>query len=336
MLDIFNDITFAAFHYVWLFLIIPIIIAFWWWRNNQMQAEIKFSDGGLIQQLPKGWKVRLRWLPYFLRLITISALIVVLMRPQSRSSWKETKTEGIDIVLAIDVSYSMLAKDFKPNRLEVAKELAIDFINERPNDRIGLVIFSGEAFTACPLTTDHTILSNLLQDLQPGQLESGTAIGSGLATAVARIKDSKAKSKVIILLTDGVSNAGEIAPVTAGEIAKTFSIRTYSIGIGSYGKALTPVVVNQLGNLEYDYVNVEIDEPTMKKISALTNGKYFRAADKKSLGNTLKEIDRMEKSFISEKSFTNKSERYLPFALLAVACFLLEFLCREFIFRNTI
>jgi Ca-activated chloride channel homolog len=336
MLEIFNDITFAAFHYVWLFLIIPIVIAFWWWRKNQMQAEIKFSDRGLIQQLPKGWKVRLRWLPYFFRLLAISGLIVVLMRPQSRSSWKETKTEGIDIVLAIDISYSMLAKDFKPNRLEVAKELAIDFINERPNDRIGLVIFSGEAFTSCPLTTDHTILSNLLRDLQPGQLESGTAIGSGLATAVARIKDSKAKSKVIILLTDGVSNAGEIAPVTAGEIAKTFGIRTYSIGIGSYGKALTPVVVNQLGNLEYDYVNVEIDEPTMKKISALTNGKYFRAADKKSLGNTLKEIDRMEKSFISEKNFTNKSERYLPFALLAIVCFLLEFLFREFLFRNTI
>jgi Ca-activated chloride channel homolog len=336
MLDSFNDITFAAFHYVWLFLIIPIIIAYWFWRKNKMQAEIKFSDGGVMKNLPKGWRVHFRWLPYLFRLLAIAFLIIVLMRPQSRSSWKETKTEGIDIMLAVDISYSMLAKDFKPNRLEVAKEIAIDFINERPNDRIGLVIFSGEAFTACPLTTDHTVLNNMLSETQPGQLESGTAIGSGLATAVARIKDSKAKSRVIILLTDGVSNAGEIAPVTAGEIAKTFGIRTYTIGIGSYGKALTPVIVNQLGNLEYDYVNVEIDEPTMKKISSITGGKYFRAADKKGLANTLKEIDRMEKSYISEKSFSNKSEKYLVFALAAAFCFLLEFLLREVLFRNTI
>jgi Ca-activated chloride channel homolog len=336
MLDIFSDISFASFQYVWLFLIIPILIAFWVWRNNKLHADIQFSDGGIIQGLPKNWKVRLRWFPYLLRLLAISALIIVLMRPQSRSSWKETKTEGIDIMLALDISYSMLAKDFKPNRLEVAKEIAIDFINERPNDRIGLVIFSGEAFTACPLTTDHVILNSMLSETQPGQLESGTAIGSGLATAVARIKESKAKSRVVILLTDGVSNAGEIAPITAGEIAKTFGIRTYTIGIGSYGKALTPVTVNQLGNLEYDYVNVEIDEPTMKQISSLTGGKYFRATDKKALATTLKEIDRLEKSFISEKSFSNKSEKYLPFALLAVAFFLLEFLLREFVFRNTI
>ncbi len=336
MLDLFRDITFGAFHYIWLFLLLPVIILFWLWRRNKMQAEIKFSDGGVIKNLPKGWRVHFRWLPYLFRLLAIALIIIVLMRPQSRSSWKETKTEGIDIMLAMDISYSMLAKDFKPNRLEVAKEIATDFISERPNDRIGLVIFSGEAFTACPLTTDHTVLTNVLAETQPGQLESGTAIGSGLATAVARIKDSKAKSRVIILLTDGVSNAGEIAPVTAGEIAKTFSIRTYTIGIGSYGKALTPVIVNQLGNLEYDYVNVEIDEPTMKQISNITGGKYFRAADKKGLANTLKEIDKLEKSYISEKSFTNKSEKYLWFALAAAVCFLLEFLMREFLFRNTI
>jgi Ca-activated chloride channel homolog len=336
MIDLFGDISFEQFHFIWLFCLLPLIIGFWIWRRHKMQGEIKFSSSAIFNQISGGWKSKLRWLPKVFRVLTIAALIVVLMRPQSRSSWKETKTEGIDIVLSMDISYSMLAKDFKPNRLEVAKEIAIDFINQRPNDRIGLVIFSGEAFTSCPLTTDHIVLNNMLAEMQPGQLESGTAVGSGLATAVNRIKDSKAKSKVVILLTDGVSNSGEVAPITAGEIAKAFGIRVYTVGVGSYGKALTPVIVNQLGNLEYDYVNVEIDEPTMKKISSITGGKYFRAADKKGLETTLKEIDRLEKSFISEKNFSNKSEKFLPFALIAIVFFMLEFLAKEFLFRNTI
>jgi Ca-activated chloride channel family protein len=255
----------------------------------------------------------------------------VLARPQSRSSWKDIKTEGIDIVLSVDISYSMLAKDFNPNRLEAAKEVARDFIDARPNDRIGLVVFGGEAFTQCPLTTDHTVVKNLFKDVNAGMLAQGTAIGLGIADAVARVKDSKAKSRVVILLSDGVNNAGEIAPVTAGEIAKTFGVRVYTIGVGTMGKALTPVGVYPNGQFAYDYVDVEIDEGVMKKIAEETGGKYFRATDKESLRRVYKEIDKMEKTIISEKSFSDKEEHFLPFAIAAAVALLLEFIIKHLI-----
>jgi Ca-activated chloride channel family protein len=234
----------------------------------------------------------------------------------------------------MDVSLSMLAKDFKPNRMEVAKDVMMDFIEARPNDRIGLVLFGGEAFTQCPITSDHKILMNMFEQVKAGMLDQGTAIGMGLANAVARIKESKAKSKVVILISDGVSNMGEVAPLTAGELAKTFGVRVYCVGVGSKGKALQPVAIYAPGEYEYDYVDVEIDEKVMTEISNLTGGKYFRATNKESLVTISREIDKMEKTITSEKSFTNKAEHFLPFALTAAILLLLEFILRYTIFRS--
>lgn len=268
-----------------------------------------------------------------LRLITISLLIIVLARPQSRSSWKDVKTEGIDIVMALDISGSMLAKDFKPDRLEAAKEVASDFIDSRPNDRIGLVIFSGESFTQCPLTSDHAVIKNLFSGIHTGMVADGTAIGNGLATAVSRVKDSKAKSKVVILLTDGVNNQGSVAPLTAAEIAKAFDVRVYTIGVGTIGKALSPVSMYPNGQYEYGYVDVNIDEKTLGEIAAMTGGKYFRATDNEKLKDIYKEIDRLEKTIFEEKNFTNKAEHFLPFAIAALICLLLEYTLKNTVFR---
>jgi Ca-activated chloride channel family protein len=269
-------------------------------------------------------------------LLAISALIIVLMRPQSRSSWKDIKTEGIDIIMSLDISGSMLAKDFKPDRLEAAKEVAQDFIESRPNDRIGLVIFSGESFTQCPLTSDHAVLKNLFSGIHTGMVADGTAIGDGLATAISRVKDSKAKSKVVILLTDGVNNSGAVAPLTAAEIAKVFGVRVYTVGVGTRGKALSPIAMYPNGQYEYGYVDVNIDEKSLSEIAELTGGKYFRATDNKKLKEVYKEIDRMEKTIFEEKNFTNKAERFLPFAIAAAVLLLLEFLLRNTVFKSII
>ncbi len=277
---------------------------------------------------------KLRHSLFVLRLFALAFLITAIARPQSRSSWKNSKTEGIDIVMSLDVSLSMLAKDFKPNRMEVAKDVMMDFIEARSNDRIGLVLFGGEAFTQCPITSDHKILKNMFEQVKAGMLDQGTAIGLGLANAVARIKDSKAKSRVIILISDGVSNMGEIAPLTAGELAKTFGVRVYCIGVGTRGKALQPVAIYAPGEYEYDYVDVDIDEKTMTAISSMTGAKYFRATNKESLITISREIDKMEKTITSEKSFTNKAEHFLPFALTAALLFLLEFMLRYTVFRS--
>jgi Ca-activated chloride channel family protein len=325
------DLSFADKEYFWLLLILPVMIFWYVFRLKKREAELNFSSLEQIGAVRNSWKAALRHFVFALRVIAVGLVIVVLARPQSRSSWKDIKTEGIDIVLSIDISYSMLAKDFNPNRLEAAKEVARDFIDARPNDRIGLVIFGGEAFTQCPLTTDHTVLKNLFKDVNAGMLAQGTAIGLGIADAVARVKDSKAKSRVVILLSDGVNNAGEIAPVTAGEIAKTFGVRVYTIGVGTMGKALTPVGVYPNGQFAYDYVDVEIDEGVMKKIAEETGGKYFRATDKESLRRVYKEIDKMEKTIISEKSFSDKEEHFLPFAIAAAVALLLEFIIKHLI-----
>jgi Ca-activated chloride channel family protein len=333
VINYFNDIQFAEKHWFWLMAVLPVMIAWYILRLKKQEGEFNYSSFTLLKGIKSSAKAWMRHGLFGLRVLGLAFLIVALARPQSRSSWKDTKTEGIDIVLSLDVSLSMLAKDFKPNRMEVAKDVIIDFIDNRPNDRIGLVIFGGEAFTQCPLTTDHKVLRNMFPQIKAGSLDQGTAIGLGLATAVARIKDSKAKSKVIILVSDGVNNVGEVSPLTAGELAKTYGIRVYCIGVGSKGKALQPVAIYAQGEYEYDYVDVDVDDKTMTEISEYTGGKYFRATNKESLVNIYKEIDQMEKTIISEKSFSNKAEHFLPFALAAAIILLLEFVLRYTFFK---
>ncbi len=333
MISYFDDIQFAEKHWFWLMLVLPLMIVWYIWRLKKHEGELNFSSFTLFKGIASSNKARFRHVLFALRLMAIALLITALARPQSRSSWKNTKTEGIDIMISMDVSLSMLAKDFKPNRIEVAKEVIMDFIDARPNDRIGLVIFGGEVFTQCPLTSDHKVLKNMFPQIKAGSLNQGTAIGLGLADAVARIRESKAKSKVIIFISDGVNNVGEIAPLTAGELAKTYNIRVYCIGVGSKGKALQPVAMYAEGEYEYDYVDVDVDEKVMGEISDMTGGKYFRATNKESLVNIYQEIDKMEKTIVSEKSFSNKAEHFLPFALAAAILLLIEFLLRFTVFR---
>jgi Ca-activated chloride channel family protein len=334
MFSYFNDIQFAEKHWFWLLLIIPLMIAWYLWRLKKHEGEFKFSSFTLFNGIKPSNKAKFRHTLFVLRCTSLTLIIAALARPQSRSSWKNSKTEGIDIVLSMDISPSMLAKDFKPNRLEAAKDVIQEFIDARPNDRIGMVIFGGEAFTQCPLTTDHKVLKNMIPIIKVGMVEDGTAIGIGLATAVGRIKESKAKSKVVILISDGVNNVGEVAPLTAADLAKTFDVRVYCIGIGTRGKALTPVARYTQDEYEYDYVDVDIDEKTMTEISTMTGGKYFRATNKSSLRDIYAEIDKMEKTIISEKSYTNKAEHFLPLAIFATVLLLLEFLLRFTVFKS--
>jgi Ca-activated chloride channel family protein len=333
VISYFSDIQFAEKQWFWLMLVLPVMIAWYIWRLKKQEGEVNYSSFTLLKGIKPSSKAPSRHALFVLRLASIALIIAAIARPQSRSSWKDTKTEGIDIVISLDVSLSMLAKDFKPNRMEVAKEVIVDFIDARPNDRIGLVLFGGEVFTQCPLTNDHKVLKNMFPQIKAGSLDQGTAIGLGLAGAVARIKDSKAKSKVIILVSDGVNNVGEISPLTAGELAKTYGIRVYCIGVGSKGKALQPVAIYAQGEYEYDYVDVDVDDKTMTEISEYTGGKYFRATNKESLITIYQEIDKMEKTIVSEKSFSNKAEHFLPLALAAALILLLEFLLRFTVFR---
>jgi Ca-activated chloride channel family protein len=330
----FNDITFANKELLWLLLVIPVIIAWYIWKNRSYNAEIKVSSLGMFKGFKPGFRQYARHSLIVLRTLSVALLIIVLARPQSRSSFKDVKTQGIDIVMAVDISSSMLARDFKPDRLEAAKDVAASFIDSRPNDRIALVIFSGESFTQCPLTSDHAVIKNLFASIKTGMVRDGTAIGNGLATAVTRVKDSKAKSKVVILLTDGVNNQGSVAPLTAAEIAKAFSVRVYTIGVGTIGKALAPVSMYPNGQYEYGYVDVDIDEKTMTEIAEMTGGKYFRATDNNKLKEVYKEIDRLEKTIFEEKNFTNKAEHFFPFAVAAGILLLLEFLLKNFVFRG--
>ncbi len=334
MFDFFNDITFANKELLWLLLAIPVITAWYIWKNKSYNASFKISTFSTFDGLEKSFKQYFRHSIIVLRMAAIFLLVIVLARPQSRSSWKDVKTEGIDIVMALDISGSMLAKDLKPTRIDAAKEVAIDFIDSRPNDRIGLVIFSGESFTQCPLTTDHAVIKNLFAGIHTGMIKDGTAIGNGLATAVSRVKDSNAKSKVVILLTDGVNNQGSIAPLTAAEIGKAFGVRVYTIGVGTMGKALAPVAMYPDGSYQYGYVDVDLDEKTLSEISSMTGGKYFRATDNSKLKDIYKEIDRLEKTIFEEKNFTNKAEHFLPFAISAALLLLLEFLLKNIVFRS--
>lgn len=325
--------VFANPTYLYLLLLLVPLIGWYIYKLHKSQASLQVSSSEAFQ-LPgtSSWKVYMRHLPFVLRMLAIALLIVVLARPQSTNSWQNSSTEGIDIVMAMDISTSMLAEDLKPNRLEAAKDVAASFINGRQNDNIGLVVFAAESFTQCPLTIDHGVLLNLFKDIQPGIIQNGTAIGLGLANAVSRIKDSQAKSKVIILLTDGVNNTGEIAPVTAAEIAKTFGIRVYTIGVGTQGEA--PYPIPTAFGVQYQNIPVEIDEQVLKQIASTTGGQYFRATDNSSLKEIYSEIDQLEKTKISVQEFSKKQEEYKNWALLVFALLLIEVLLRNTVLRN--
>jgi len=316
-------------HLLWL--LIP-LFGWYIWKIRKTQASMQISSSQAFTSKRTTLRVYLRHLPFVFRTAAIAFLIVVLARPQSTDSWQNVNTEGIDIMMVLDISTSMLAQDLRPNRMEAAKTVAASFINGRPNDNIGLVVFASESFTQCPLTTDHAILLNLFKDIQCGMLEDGTAIGLGLANAVSRIKDSQAKSKVIILLTDGVNNTGEIAPVMAAEIARTFGIRVYTVGVGTMGTA--PYPYQTVAGIRMINITVEIDEPTMNQISVTTGGQYFRATDNASLRNIYAEIDQLEKTKISVQEYSKKQEEYKNIALIVFGLLLLELLLRYTLFKK--
>ena len=324
---------FASPYYLWLLSALVPMIAYYVWRTLQGGASIQISSVEGVVRAPKTVRYWLRHLPFAQRLAALALLIVALARPQDVERLSRTNTEGIDIMLAIDVSGSMLARDFRPDRITAAKEVAGSFIADRYGDRIGLVAFAGEAFTQSPLTTDQGTLQTLLARIRSGLIEDGTAIGNGLATAINRLRESEAKSKVIILLTDGVNNRGEIAPVMAAEIAKEQGIRVYTIGVGSRGTAPTPAI-DMFGNMTFVQAKVEIDEKTLQEIADATGGRYFRATDNEKLRAIYDEINRLEKSKVEVADFTTYTEEYLRWVLAALALLAAEFLIRTLILKR--
>ena len=306
-------------------------------RRGKTSPAIQVSDTHMYVSAPKSYKIYLIHVPFILRLVALVMLILILARPQTTDNWQNTEVEGIDIMLAVDVSTSMLAEDLKPNRLEAAKEVASQFINGRPNDNIGLTIFAGESFTQCPLTIDHAVLLNLFQSIkcdiaQRGLISDGTAIGMGIANAVSRLKDSKAKSKVIILLTDGTNNAGDISPLTAAEIAKSYGIRVYTIGVGTNGTA--PYPMPTYAGIQYMQAPVEIDESTLTQIADITEANYFRAGSTSKLEEVYKEIDKLEKTKLNVKEFSKREDDYQVFAWILVCSILAEVLLRNSILKR--
>ena len=319
-----------------LLLLIPYLLWYFMYRKKS-EPTIRMSDTFAFRYAPVSWKVRLMPLQLLLRMLAFVMIVLVLARPQTQNSWKNRTIEGIDIMLAMDVSTSMLAEDLKPNRLDAAKQVAAEFISGRPDDNIGLTIFAGESFTQCPMTIDHSSLLNLLQNVrtdiaQRGLIEDGTAIGMGLANAVSRLKDSKVKSKVVILLTDGSNNRGDISPLTAAEIAKSLGIRVYTIGVGTNKVAPYPMVV--AGGVQYVNIPVEIDSETLRSIALATDGDFYRATNNRELKNIYKEIDQLEKSKLSVTQFSKRYEAFQPFAIVAIIALLLEILLRITIFRR--
>ena len=316
-------------HPEYLYLLLLLVPLTLWYivRLSKAQASFRLASTDAFNGLKPGFRVYMRHFPFLLRLLSIALVIIVIARPQSVSSWEESETQGIDIVLALDVSGSMLAQDLKPDRLQAAKKVAAEFITDRSNDNIGLVIFAGESFTQCPLTTDHKVLLNLLNDINFGMIDDGTAIGLGLATSVNRLKESQSQSKVVILLTDGTNNSGQIAPLTAADLARSYGIRVYTVGVGTKGMAPTPV--NTPFGIRMQNMPVDIDEETLTEIAALTGGQYFRAQDTEGLRQVYNEIDEMEKYLISVQNVTRRQELFLPWALAALALILLELLLRR-------
>ncbi|HXS57543.1 MAG TPA: VWA domain-containing protein [Hanamia sp.] len=329
--DYFNNITFGQPWLLLLFLIIPFLIYWKFTKGKKQVAAIKISSTKGLQNA-RSWKNTIQHFPFIFRLLALSCIIVALARPQTRFDETQTEGEGIDIILCIDVSGSMTSQDFQPNRMEAAKKVAEDFVDNRPSDRIGVVIFAGESFTQCPLTTDHYVLKSQIAQIRNGLLEDGTAIGSGLATSVDRLRNSKAKSKVIILLTDGINNGGLIDPNTAKEIAKTFHVKVYTIGVGSEGYAPTPVSTPM--GIVMQNEKVSIDEKLLQNIARETGGKYFRATDNSSLEHIYNEIDKMEKSKVEITTFHHYTEKFYPFIFAAMGLLLIELILRYTVFKK--
>jgi len=331
----FDNVQFANPDFFWLLLLLPLAMLWYFFKRKEQTASLRmssikgFTSSGL---LPK-----LKPLLFFLRLLALAAIIVAMARPQTKDVSTKTKTtEGIDIVMAIDVSSSMLARDLKPNRLSALKKVAADFIKKRPNDRIGLVAYAGEAYTKTPITSDKAIVLRALREITYGQLNDGTAIGMGLATSVNRLKESKAVSKIIILLTDGVNNSGFIEPQTAADLAVEYEIKTYTIGLGTNGNALTPIQYNADGSFRYGMRQVEIEEALLKEIAKTTGGKYFRATNNEKLEEIYDEINKLEKTEIEEFKYTRYEEKFRPWVLLAGALLMFEWLLRNTLFRSFI
>ena len=324
---------FASPYYLWLLALIVPMIAYYVWRVRQGGAAIQISTVEGVLRAPKSMRYYLRHLPFVLRTAAYALLVVALARPQGIEQNVRTSTEGIDIMLSIDVSGSMLARDFKPDRITAAKEVAASFISDRVGDRLGLVVFAGEAFTQSPLTTDQSTLQTLLARIRSGLIEDGTAIGNGLATAINRLRESEAKSKVIILLTDGVNNRGEIAPMTAAEIARAQGIRVYTIGVGTRGTAPYPAV-DMFGNMTFINQKVEIDEKTLTEIARLTGGRYFRATDKEKLQAIYDEINQLEKSRVEVTERITYHELFLGWVLAALALLTAELLLSNLVLKR--
>ena len=323
--DYFNQIDFAEPGVFWLALLLPVMVYWYVKKNNSRQAALKVSTIKSFRGL-SSWKNAMRHVPFMLRLLAIACVIIALARPQTKNEEQQVEGEGLDIVLCIDVSGSMTAQDFTPNRMEAAKKVAADFVERRLTDRIGIVIFSGESFTQCPITTDKAVLKSAIETIRNGLLEDGTAIGDGLATSTDRLRSGKSKSKVVILLTDGENNGGLIGPTNAKEIAKAFGIRVYTIGVGTEGYAPFPIKTD-LG-VVIQQQKVSIDEKLLKQIAVETGGKYFRAKDNAGLENIYKEIDGLEKSKVLVSTITRYAEKFFPFVLAALILLLLEILLR--------
>jgi len=328
-----SNIEFAHKIFLYMTGLLPLLAAWYWYRiRHENQAAIKMSSIKGFGLFQSNFKLFLQHTMYLVRLLAIALMLIAMARPQSSLSSRDISIEGIDIMIALDISGSMLAEDFKPNRMEAAKNVAIDFISGRTNDRIGLVVFSGESFTQCPLTTDHIVLKNLFKDVNTGMIDDGTAIGDGLATAVNRLRTSTAISKIIILLTDGVNNMGMIDPLTAAQIAQKFGIRVYTIGVGSSGPV--PYPFQTPFGVRYQNVEIPVDEPLLKEIARITGGSYFWANNKKKLEEIYKEINELEKTKIDVTEFSSKRDEFLPFLLLALLLLLGEFFIRTLYLKS--
>lgn len=324
---------FAHPQYLWLFLIFIPIIAWYVFRKIKSHPTLSVSTLSPYAKLPVSFREYLIHLLFVLRLGVLACVIIIIARPQTYDSWRTSSTHGTDIILAMDISSSMLARDFKPDRLEAAKNVAAKFVSGREADNIGIVVFAGESFTAVPMTTDRSLLVNYINDISMNMLEDGTAIGDGLATSINRIKDGKAKSKSIILLTDGSNNTGNVAPSTAAEIAKKFGIKVYTIGVGKNGEAPFPQQ-NMFGRIEYVNMPVVIDEETLKNIASITGGKYFRATNNNVLADVFEEIDKLEKTQMDVKHFSHAEDNYMMWAVFALGLFLLEIILRNTVLRT--
>jgi Ca-activated chloride channel family protein len=327
-----DGITFAYPWVLYFLLIIPVLVAWYIFRGMKNQVSVTYSSLNIFKDVPSTFRERLLHLPVAIRMIALAFLIIALARPQKFSAGENVITEGIDIAMVLDISGSMLAEDFKPNRLEAAKDVIDEFVSGRITDRIGLVVFAREAFTQCPLTIDYNVMRNLLLQIKTGMIADGTAIGNGIANGVNRLKDSDAKSRIIILLTDGVNNSGEVDPVSAAEIAKTFGIRIYTIGVGTRGQA--PYPVQTPFGIRYQMMPVEIDEDVMQRIAGLTDGQYFRATNNKALEEIYNKIDRLEKTKIEITSYKNASEVFYSWISWGVLLLLIELILSKTFLRK--